>query len=180
MSQLSQPQAGLPRRGAIRNAAYAHLVTAGVYPAFPVRVAWELLEFMRESLTSLEDGATRVAAAQTAGLIALWSQLHTFENGAPEVLAWIAWVLVILAVAVLGPLITPRRLARFWARLTLGNLLAYDEPDKERALISELCESMQGQITRLRRGMTLSIMLGLTALAVAALAYALEKGFYAP
>jgi hypothetical protein len=155
-------------------------MTSGPYPPLPVRIAWELLEFMRESLTSLEDGATRVAAAQTAGMIALWTQLYTFEDGAPEVLAWVAWVLVVLALAVLGPLVTPRRLARFWARLPLANLLAYDEPDKERALISELCATMQAQIIRLRRGMTLSIIFGLTALGFAALAYVLEKAFYAP
>ena len=135
---------------------------------------------MRESLTSLEDGATRIAAAQTAGLIALWTQLHTFEDGAPEVIAWGAWVLIVLGLAVLGPLITPRRLARFWARLPLGNLLGYDEPVKEQALVTELCSTMQGQIIRLRRGMTLSTILGLSALGCAALAYVLERAFYAP
>jgi hypothetical protein len=135
---------------------------------------------MRETLTSLEDGATRVAAAQTAGMIALWTQLSNFEDSAPEVIAWAAWVILILALTVLGPLVTPRRLARFWAKLPLGNVLAYDEPAKEQELIGELCATMQGQIIRLRRGMTLSIILGLTALGLAALAYVLEKAFYAP
>lgn len=135
---------------------------------------------MRETLTSLEDGATRVAAAQTAGVIALWTQLSNFEDGAPQVIAWTAWVILILALAVLGPLVTPRRLARFWAKLPLGNVLAYDEPAKEQKLIGELCATMQGQIIRLRRGMRLSIALGLTALGLAALAYVLEKAFYAP
>jgi hypothetical protein len=135
---------------------------------------------MRETLTSLEDSATRVAAAQVAGMIALWTQLYTFEDGVPEVMAWAAWVAVILALAVLGPLVTPRRLARFWAKLPLGNLLAYDEPAKEQKLIGELCATMQGQIIRLRRGMTLSIILGLIGLGLAAVAFVLEKAFYAP
>jgi hypothetical protein len=155
-------------------------VKSGLASSLPNRVAWELLEFMRETLTSLEDGATRVAAAQTAGMIALWTQLGTFEDGAPEVMAWASWVTVILALAVLGPLVTPRRLARFWAKLPLGDVLSYDEPAKEETLIAELCATMQGQIVRLRRGMTLSIILGLTALGLTALAYVLEKAFYAP
>jgi hypothetical protein len=46
-------------------------------------------------VSSLEDGATRVAAAQVAGLIALWTQLYTFEDGPPEVLAWAAWVIAL-------------------------------------------------------------------------------------
>jgi hypothetical protein len=145
-----------------------------------LRVAWELLEFTREMVSSLEDGATRVAAAQVAGLIALWTQLYTFEDGPPEILAWIAWVIIVAGVSLLGPLITPRRLARFWATLPLKSLLAYDEPAKEQALIHELCETMQGQIRRLRRGMTLSIALGLIGLTLAAIAYVVEKAFYAP
>jgi hypothetical protein len=131
-------------------------------------------------VSSLEDGATRVAAAQVAGLIALWTQLYTFEDGPPEVLAWAAWVIIIVAVSLLGPLITPRRLARFWAGLPLKSLLAYDEPVKEQELINELCETMQSQINRLRRGMTFSIALGLTGLALAAVAFAAEKAFYGP
>lgn len=131
-------------------------------------------------MSSLEDGATRVAAAQVAGLIALWTQLDTFEDGPPEVLAWAAWVSIIVAVSLLGPLITPRRLARFWAGLPLKSLLAYDEPVKEQELITELCETMQRQINRLRRGMTFSIALGLTGLMLAAVAFAVEKAFYAP
>jgi hypothetical protein len=39
---------------------------------------------------------------------------------------------------------------------------------------------MQRQINRLRRGMTFSIALGLTGLALAAVAFAVEKAFYAP
>ena len=39
------------------------------------------------SVRSIEDTATRVVAAQVAGLIALWTQLGNFEDGPPEVLA---------------------------------------------------------------------------------------------
>ena len=42
------------------------------------RVGWHRLHFMRDSLTSLEEQATRVVAAQIAGLIAIWTQLGSF------------------------------------------------------------------------------------------------------
>jgi hypothetical protein len=89
-------------------------------------------------------------------------------------------MIVIVAVSLLVPLISPRRLGRVWGGLTLLCLLAIDEPVKEQELINELCETMQSQINRLRRGMTFSIALGLTGLALAAVAFAVEKAFYAP
>jgi hypothetical protein len=168
----------------VRSPDYAHRVEpeaappAGIDRAYTV--AWELLEFTREMVSSLEDGATRIAAAQVAGVIALWTQLWTFEEGPPEVIAWVAWVTMIVAVSLLGPLVTPRRLARFWGSLPLSGLLAYDEPAKERAVLVEICETMQSQIRRLRRGMTVSIALGLSGLTLAAIAYVIEKAFYPP
>ena len=54
------------------------------------RVGWHLLHFMRDSLTSLEEQATRVVAAQIAGLIAIWTQLGSFESGLPSALIWAA------------------------------------------------------------------------------------------
>ena len=48
------------------------------------RVGWHFLHFMRDSLTSLEEQATRVVAAQIAGLIAIWTQLGSFESGVPR------------------------------------------------------------------------------------------------
>src|SRR5215204_5217780 len=43
-----------------------------------MRVGWELLHLLQLSVRSLEDTATRVVAAQVAGLVALWTQLYTF------------------------------------------------------------------------------------------------------
>ena len=143
-------------------------------------VAWELLEFTRAALTSLEDGATRVAAAQVAGLIALWTQLGTFEDGPPEILAWAAWGILVIGVASLAPIVTPRRLAKFWESLPVEDILAADEPEKEERLIRELCETMQSQLSRLRRGMAVSIALALVALVITAIAYVIEKTAYAP
>ena len=143
-------------------------------------VAWELLEFGRESVASLEDGATRIAAAQVAGLIAVWTQLGTFENGPPQVLAWLGWGLLILSVSLLAPTVTPRRLARFWEGMLARDILAIDSTAKEEEIVRTLSIAMEGHMQRVRRGMTVSVIIAVLALAAVALAYVLEKAFYAP
>jgi hypothetical protein len=143
-------------------------------------VAWELLEFGRESVASLEDGATRIAAAQVAGLIALWTQLGTFENGPPEVLAWLAWGLLVVSVSLLAPTVTPRRLARFWEGMLTTDILAIDSTAKEEEIVRSLSVAMEGHMRRVRRGMAASVVIAVLALAAVALAYVLEKAFYAP
>jgi hypothetical protein len=143
-------------------------------------VAWELLEFGRESVASLEDGATRIAAAQVAGLIALWTQLGTFENGPPEVLAWLAWGLLVVSVSLLAPTVTPRRLARFWEGMLTTDILAIDSTAKEEEIVRSLSVAMEGHMRRVRRGMAASGVIAVLALAAVVLAYVLEKAFYAP
>jgi hypothetical protein len=143
-------------------------------------VAWELLEFGRESVASLEDGATRIAAAQVAGLIALWTQLGTFENGPPEVLSWSAWGLLVVSVSLLAPTVTPRRLARFWEGMLTTDILAIDSTAKEEEIVRSLSVAMEGHMRRVRRGMAVSVVIAVLALAAVALAYVLEKAFYAP
>ena len=143
-------------------------------------VAWELLEFGRESVASLEDGATRIAAAQVAGLIALWTQLGTFEDGPPEVLAWLAWGLLVVSVSLLAPTVTPRRLARFWEGMLTTDILAIDSTVKEEEIVRSLSVAMERHMRRVRRGMAASVVIAVLALAAVALAYVLEKAFYAP
>jgi hypothetical protein len=142
------------------------------------RVGWHLLQFMRDSLTSLEEQATRIAAGQIAGLIALWTQLHTFEAGPPRSLAWAAWAVLLFAIVRLAPLVTPRRLARFWKGLPVkGALTSGDciDCDAEARLIVELTEATERQMSRIRSGLNASIALGCLALGLAALGYVIEK-----
>jgi hypothetical protein len=153
-------------------------------PAFSRRrtilVAWELLEFGRESVASVEDGATRIAAAQVAGLIALWTQLSTFQSGPPKLLAWSAWGLLICSVSLLAPVVTPRRIARFWESALTTDILAIDSTEKEEEIIRELSATMERHMRWVRRGMSASVAVAVVALGAAALAYVLEKTFYAP
>lgn len=85
--------------------------------AWTMRAAWELIKSSRAALLSLEERATRLVPALVAGVVALWTQLGSFEAGAAEGLAWIAWALLIVALLNLGALVMPKRLAQFWDNL---------------------------------------------------------------
>jgi hypothetical protein len=142
------------------------------------RVGWQLLHFMRDSLTSLEEQATRVLAGQIAGFIAIWTQLHTFDRGLPRSLVWAAWGFVLAALAWLAPLVTPRRLARFWSGLPVkGALLRGDhfDPDAEARLITDLTEAAERQMARIRYGLGQSIALGCFGLGLAVVGHVIEK-----
>jgi hypothetical protein len=142
------------------------------------RVGWHLLHFTRDSLTSLEEQATRVLAAQIAGLIAIWSQLHTFDRGVPRSLVWAAWTFALAAPVRLAPLVTPKRLTRFWSGLPIRDRLQRDgrvDCEMEARLITELSGAAEDQMRRIRRGLAQSILLGLLGLGLAALGYLVEK-----
>ncbi len=138
---------------------------------------------MQGSVARLEDAATRVAAAQVAGFVALWTQLWTFENGPPRVLAWLAWAVLLAAVALLAPVITPRRLARFWSRILPRAGQAVGETvdtDAELVIVQDVIEQLARQYERMFRSLRISIGAALVGVGVAALAYIVEKAFYAP
>ena len=147
-----------------------------------VRVAWEMLHLVELSVRSIEDTATRVVAAQVAGLIALWTQLGNFENGPPEVLAWAAWAILLGSIVGLGIVVTPRRVNRFWTALSNSTATSESQLDEagELELIDTLAELLREQRDSIHGLLQLSIALGLAALVVAGLAYVAEKAFYAP
>ena len=82
-----------------------------------MRAGWELIKSSRAALLSLEERATRLVPALVAGVVALWTQLGSFDPGAAEILAWIGWALLIVALLNLGLLVMPKRLAQFWDSL---------------------------------------------------------------
>jgi hypothetical protein len=147
--------------------------------ASAARVAWQVVHLSRASVTSLEDSTVRVGAAQTAGLIGLWTQLHTFDRGAAAVLAWSAWVVLIVSVSWLGLLVTPRRLSEFWEGLLRAHAPPSGTPvtsQQELEIASGLADAMHRQLLRYRRGLRFSITLGIAALALVALGYVVEQG----
>jgi hypothetical protein len=141
-------------------------------------VAWQLAQFTRAHVTSMEEQATRVVAAQVAGLIALWTQLSNFDGDAARILAWASWFTLILSITSLGPVVTPRRIARFWERLPLptrGQAVHPLTAGEEARIVAQLAKTTEEQATRIGRGLRVSIFLGLLALSLVSLAYVLEK-----
>jgi hypothetical protein len=132
---------------------------------------------------ALEETASRVLAAQVAGTIALWTQLHTFEDGPPEVMAWLALLLLAGSICFLGLFLRPRRLVRFWDRAIPDEVFAVKRsvtPEEEGTIVEHISMAMRRQRDSLERGIRVSIPLGLLALSLITIAYALEKRWYAP
>ncbi len=147
-----------------------------------IRVGWELLHLLQLSVRSLEDTGTRVVAAQIAGMIGLWTQLYTFEESVPATLAWLAWGVLLASITVLAARITPRRLSAFWRRLDSSGEIwpeSLEESD-EAQIIEELSAALRSQRERLQRAVRTSVALGIVGLGLAALAYVVDKGLYAP
>jgi hypothetical protein len=148
-----------------------------------VDAGWELLRLVQASVNSLEETTTRVVAAQVVGVVGLWTQLDTFENGPPRVLAWAAWALLLAAVSSIAPFVAPRRLARFWSTV-IADVTTVTQAsltlDQEAALVRDFTDGFRIQRARLHRGLRVSIALGVMGLATAAVAYVIEKAYYAP
>jgi hypothetical protein len=147
------------------------------------RIGWELVELLQESLMALEQTASRVLAAQVAGTIALWSQLHTFEEGPPEVMAWVALLLFVGSICFLGLFLRPRKVVRFWDRAIPDEVFAVKRsitPEEEGSLIEHMSVTMRRQRDSLERGVQLSIPLGVTALCLITIAYVVDKAWYPP
>ena len=148
-----------------------------------IRVGWELLHLLQLSVRSLEDTATRVVAAQIAGVIALWTQLYTFEERVPAALAWSAWGILLVSICLLGFRITPRRLAEFWGRLDTRTSSPCDDPLEEAdevEIVAELTTALRAQRDRIQWAVRSSVALGIVGIALAALAYVVDKGLYSP
>jgi hypothetical protein len=148
-----------------------------------IRVGWELLHLLQLSVRSVEDTATRVVAAQIAGVIALWTQLYTFEEQVPAALAWAAWTVLLVSICLLGVRIAPRRLADFWERLDTRASTPFDDPldeADEMQIVTELTAALRAQRDRIQFAVRSSILLGIAGIGLTALAYLVDKGLYGP
>jgi hypothetical protein len=147
------------------------------------RIGWELVRLLQESLMALEETASRVLAAQVAGTIALWTQLHTFEEGAPKFMAWAALLLWVSSICFLGLFLRPRKVVRFWDRAIPDEVFAVKRPvtlQEEEGLIEHMSTTMRRQRDSLERGVQISIPLGVIALCLVTVAYAVDKHWYPP
>jgi hypothetical protein len=99
-------------------------------------------------------------------VIALWTQLGTFEEGVPKAFAWLAWAALLVSIGILAVRITPRRLSDFWRHLDLSTAAAtqaLDEGEEEK-IIDELSNAFRSQRDGLQRAVRTSVLIGLTAL----------------
>jgi hypothetical protein len=165
-AELLEPTAGTPEP-----TTKASAVTYAEYEA------WEFVHFLSSHLASLETRAAIIMPAQVAALIALWTQLYTFEEDVPRALAWTAWAAFLLSLVGAAWLITPNRLGR--ASLVGHGLDA--RPETGRAeIVKEVSAIVQYRVRLLHVGLRVCVGLTVLALGLIVLAYVVDKVFYGP
>jgi hypothetical protein len=136
---------------------------------------WDFVHFLGSHVESMETRAAIIVPAQLAGVIAVWTQLYTFEETIPHALAWAAWSALILGLVVAAWITMPGRISR-------DSLVAYGlecRPTANReALVREICGILHARVRVLHGGMRISVGISILALALVVLAYALDKSFY--
>jgi hypothetical protein len=136
---------------------------------------WEFVHFLSSHVESLETRAAIIVPTQLAGVIALWTQLYTFEETVPHALAWAAWALLIVGLIVAAWITTPGRIRR-------DSVVAYgleSRPTTNRdELVGEICGILHARVHVLHLGVRTSVGISIFALALVVLAYALDKTFY--
>jgi len=142
--------------------------------AYSEREAWEFVHFLSAHLASLETRAAILIPAQVAALIALWTQLYTFEETILRTFVWIAWAALILALVGAAWLITPGRSQR--TSIVAYGLHARPEADSEQ-IVRELFAGVQERVRLLHVGLRVSIGLTILAVGLIVLAYVLDKAF---
>lgn len=138
---------------------------------------WNLLPILQGTLALVDLRAMNLTALLLASLVALWTQLHAFADGAPAVLAWAAWGLLIAAIVVMARVMLPHRLTKLGDRLILSrDLPCQFEPGEEASVLAQASLAVQDELLWLRRHLLVAVVLALLALAEVVLAYVIQKG----
>jgi hypothetical protein len=133
---------------------------------------WAFVQALSVHSLSLEMRAAVIFPAEILALLVLWEHLHNFDKNVPRGLAWTAWSLLVLGIFAAGWLIAPR--ATRW-----GSVDGYDARTRagrsDESPVDELSDDLHARAQVLTRGLRLSILVSLVALAFTVLAYAIDQ-----
>jgi uncharacterized membrane protein YeaQ/YmgE (transglycosylase-associated protein family) len=138
---------------------------------------WGDVADLHVGLRVRERRAVVIVVVAVAGLVALSTRLHTFEDQLPTLVGWLAWGAFLVAVlASAGPL-TPGREDALWETLTLTELEKHtrQQADSDATRAARVSTQLLAQIARLRRNFYLSVALSTLALTLTAVAYLLDS-----
>lgn len=149
-------------------------------PSVPRQVTltpgWNLLVVLQGTLALVDLRAMNLTTLLFAGVVGVWTQLHAFSAGAPAVLAWLAWALLIVALVVMARVMLPHRLARLGDSVILSSELPCQfEPAEEADVLARASLAVRAELEWLRKHLQVSVALGLLALAQVVVAYVIQK-----
>jgi hypothetical protein len=136
----------------------------------------DLLSVLQATLALVDLRAMNLAAILLASLVALWTQLHAFAAGAPAILAWFAWALLVVGLLVMARVILPHRLVKFGdGVLGCTKLPCRFEPEEEAKVLAQASAALRDELVWLRNHMLISTGLGVVALLDVVVGYVIQK-----
>jgi hypothetical protein len=166
----SDPAIGEGLEHALPDAAAAAATTAASTPVV------DLLAVLQSTLALLDSRAMSLTALLLASLVGLWTQLHAFPALVPSILAWSAWIVLVVALLVMARVMLPHRLVRL-ADSVLGSSSAPCRfgPEEEERVIARTSMAIRGEIEWLRKHLFIAVILGVAALLEVVMAYVVQK-----
>ena len=136
----------------------------------------DLLAVLQSTLALLDSRAMNLTALLLASLVGLWTQLHGFPMTVPAVMAWSAWIVLVVALLVMSRVMLPHRLVNLGdSFLGSTNAPCRFGPEEEAEVLAGTSRAVRDEIEWVRRHILIAVVLAVAALLEVVVAYVVQK-----